>query len=55
MASYLGAVPAGGHFALLQWIGAAGVFWKSYGSAFGICSALCAGSNYITSRDDDSQ
>jgi hypothetical protein len=42
MASYAGAIPAGGLFALLQSIGVAGATWTSYGSIFGICSGLCA-------------
>ena len=55
MASYTGVVPVTSLLAFLQSIGAAGVSWTSYGSAFGICSALCAGSDYITPRDDDSK
>ena len=47
MASYAGAVPAASLLAFLQSIGAAGVSWTSYGSAFGICSALCAGSDLV--------
>ena len=47
MASYLGAVPAGSLLAFLQSIGAAGVSWTSYGSVFGICSGLCAASDFI--------
>ena len=35
--------------------GAAGESWTSYGSAFGICSALCAGSDFIKPTDEDSQ
>lgn len=55
MGSYLGAVPAGSLLALLQSIGAAGASWTSYGSVFGICSALCAASDLIKLRDEDSQ
>ena len=55
MASYAGAVPAAGLLAFLQSIGAAGVSWTSYGSAFGICSALCAASDVIKSSVEDSQ
>ena len=55
MASYAGAVPAASLLAFLQSIGAAGVSWTSFGSAFGICSALCAGSDYIKPRDEDNK
>ena len=47
MTSYAGAVPAGSLLAFLQSIGAAGATWTSYGSVFGICTALCAGSDLV--------
>ena len=47
MASYAGPVPARSPLAFLQSIGTAGTSWISYGFVFGICSALCAGSDLV--------
>ena len=55
MASYAGVVPAGGIFAFLQSIGAAGKLWISYGSVFKICTALCTASDYFDPSDEDSE
>jgi len=54
MASYAGFVPAGGIFAYLQSIAAAGKS-ISYGSVVKICTTLCTANDYIGSRDEDSE
>jgi hypothetical protein len=54
MASYAGLVPAGGIFANLQSIAAAGKM-ISYGSAVKICTALCTANDYFSPRDEDSE
>ena len=42
MASYVGAIPVGSHFAQFQEVGAAGVLRSAFGSISGFCSASCA-------------